>query len=290
MRENERRRRVAEGMRDLLAVVNSTRSLDEILDSVLAQAADLLGSDAGSVLLLDGREGEQGVLTVRASRALVVGHRAGAAAGRDGGDRAGGRARADGGGARSARSDPRRSASLTPLVEQRTGYLELQRIGYPGSDLAPNLPRVRDIARYYRGLLAVPLAVRGRMQGAITLYYRRPRQFTREDVRLGRSVRRPDRAGHRKRATARALDPALARPGGAVSRRRGAVSLAAAGRGAAGAGRRGERRAEGRHDLGAGLGRASRAVDPRRDARVQTGSRGQDGALDLAKASRRSWR
>src|SRR5207237_6099371 len=71
VRENERRRRVAEGMRDLLAVVNSSRSLDEILDGVLAQAADLLGSDAGSVLLLDGHAGEQGVLTVRATRALV---------------------------------------------------------------------------------------------------------------------------------------------------------------------------------------------------------------------------
>ena len=57
MRENERRRRVAEGMRDLLASVNSTRSLDEVLDLVLAQASDLLGSDAGSVLLLDGSDG-----------------------------------------------------------------------------------------------------------------------------------------------------------------------------------------------------------------------------------------
>ena len=59
MRENERRRRVAEGMRDLLASVNSTRSLDEVLDLVLAQATDLLGSDAGSVLLLDGQDGQQ---------------------------------------------------------------------------------------------------------------------------------------------------------------------------------------------------------------------------------------
>jgi signal transduction histidine kinase len=72
----------------------------------------------------------------------------------------------------------------TPIVEQRLGYLELVQFGYLGTDLTPTLPRVREIARYYRGLLAVPLAVRGRMQGAITLYYRRPRQFSREDVRL----------------------------------------------------------------------------------------------------------
>jgi GAF domain-containing protein len=183
MRENERRRRVAEGMRDLLAVVNSTRSLDEILDGVLAQSSDLLGSDAGSILLLDGRDGEQGVLTVRASRALVADI---VPAKLPVGTAVTGLA--------VARGQPVAVPDLldvipdveepTPIVEQRSGYLELLRIGNPGTPLAPSLPRVRDIARYYRGLLAVPLSVRGRMQGAITLYYRRPRQFSREDVRL----------------------------------------------------------------------------------------------------------
>jgi len=37
---------------------------------------------------------------------------------------------------------------------------------------------------YYRSILAVPLAVRGRVQGAITLYYQRPREFSREEVGL----------------------------------------------------------------------------------------------------------
>ncbi len=183
MRENERRRRVAEGMRDLLAVVNSTRSLDEILDGVLAQSADLLGSDAGSILVLDGRDGEQGVLTVRASRALISDI---VPAKLPVGTAVTGVAVARG----QTVAVPDMLAVIpeeqqpTPLVEQRSGFLELLRVGYPGAELAPTMPRVRDIARYYRGLLAVPLSVRGRMQGAITLYYRRPRQFTREDVRL----------------------------------------------------------------------------------------------------------
>jgi GAF domain-containing protein len=180
MRENERRRRVAEGMRDMLAVVNSFRSLDEILDSVLAQAADLLGSDAGSVLLLDGKDGEQGVLTVRASRALVsdlvpprlpVGY-----------------------GVTGLAVERRQTVVVPdllrvvsdanepwPLLEQRTGYLEVRRVGAPTSD---RLPRIADIARYYRGVLSVPLKVRGRVMGALTLYYSRTRQFSREDVRL----------------------------------------------------------------------------------------------------------
>lgn len=184
MRENERRRRVAEGMRDLLAVVNSSRSLDEILDGVLAQAADLVGSDAGSVLLLDGREGGQGVLTVRASRALVseiVPSRLPVGTGITGlaVERGQTVTVPDLMAVVSDADDPE------PLVEQRMGYLELRRVGYPGADvLGRTLPRVTDLARYYRAVLSVPLSVQGRLQGALTLYYRRPRTFTREDVRL----------------------------------------------------------------------------------------------------------
>src|SRR5207253_443340 len=65
---SERHRLVAEALRDLLAVVNSGRSLNEILDEILAQAARLLRSDGGAVYLVD--EDDQGFLSVRASRDL----------------------------------------------------------------------------------------------------------------------------------------------------------------------------------------------------------------------------
>src|SRR5438105_14840407 len=52
----------------LLAVVNSGRSVNEILDEILAQAARLLRSDGGAVYLVD--EDDQGFLSVRASRDL----------------------------------------------------------------------------------------------------------------------------------------------------------------------------------------------------------------------------
>jgi GAF domain-containing protein len=185
MLENERRRRVAEGMRDLLASVNSTRSLDEVLDIVLAQATDLLGSDAGSVLLLNGQEGQPDGLTIRASRGLdaeimpvrlPVGTAiTGVAVER---------------GKPVAVSDlldalPVRGQS-TPVIEERPGYLQMRRVGDPAPEHldAVGLPRVREIARHYRALLAVPLVVRGRTEGAITLYYRRPREFAREDISL----------------------------------------------------------------------------------------------------------
>jgi GAF domain-containing protein len=178
MQENERRRRVAEGMRDLLASVNSTRSLDEVLDLVLGQAAGVLGCDAGSVLLLDPRKDDPAALTVRASRALVaeliptrmsVGTAiTGVAVGR---------------GRPVVVSDLQRAIDWTdhpePVVEARSGYLEMLGIS-SGSDSA----RIREVARYYRSILAVPLTVRGVAQGALTLYYRRPRDFSREELGL----------------------------------------------------------------------------------------------------------
>jgi len=187
MRENEGRRRVAEAMRDLLAVVNSTRSLDEILDHVLAQAADLLGSDAGSILLLDEASGPHGVLTVRASRALVseimpmrlpVGTAiTGVAVERR---------------RPAAVSDLMAALPLSgeplPVLEDCGGYLKLLRIGDPGPDTvsAHGFPRVLNIARYYRALLAVPLLIHGQVQGAITLYYRQPRDFGHDEVGLAK--------------------------------------------------------------------------------------------------------
>jgi GAF domain-containing protein len=178
MHENERRRRVAEGMRDLLAGVNSTRSLDEVLDLVLGQAAGVLGCDAGSVLLLDDREGKQAILSVRASRALVaelvpsrvpVGTAiTGVAVER---------------GRPVVVSDLQAALPVPgepePVVQPGPGYLKMLRIGTTTEG-----SRIREVARYYRSILAVPLAVRGRVQGAITLFYQRPREFSREEVGL----------------------------------------------------------------------------------------------------------
>jgi GAF domain-containing protein len=178
MHENERRRRVAEGMRDLLASVNSTRSLDEVLDLVLGQAAGVLGCDAGSVLLLDDRKDDQAVLTMRASRALVadlIPSRVPVGTAITGVAIERGRA--------VVVSDLHRALAgpgeHEPLIEERPGYLEMLRIG-----TASDSVRIREIARYYRSILAVPLSVRGVAQGVLTLFYRRPREFSREELGL----------------------------------------------------------------------------------------------------------
>jgi len=52
-REIERRRRVAEGLREVVAILNSNRPLLETLDYITAQASHLLGADAAVIYRLD---------------------------------------------------------------------------------------------------------------------------------------------------------------------------------------------------------------------------------------------
>ena len=62
------RRLSAEGLRDLLAVVNSSRGLDEILGYLVVQAHQVLGSDGVGLYLLD--EDDPQTLRVQAAHGL----------------------------------------------------------------------------------------------------------------------------------------------------------------------------------------------------------------------------
>lgn len=65
--EAEQRRQVAEGLRDILAILNSNRPLAEILDFIIARACNILGTDTGALYRL---EQEKGILTIEAARGL----------------------------------------------------------------------------------------------------------------------------------------------------------------------------------------------------------------------------
>ena len=57
LQENEQRRRVAEGLKDIMRALNSDRSLEDILGFIIRQAATLLGADAAALFRLDGEKG-----------------------------------------------------------------------------------------------------------------------------------------------------------------------------------------------------------------------------------------
>lgn len=66
-REIERRRRVADSLRDALAILNSNRPLQEILDFISVQASELLGAEASAIYRL---ADEEATLTILASNGL----------------------------------------------------------------------------------------------------------------------------------------------------------------------------------------------------------------------------
>jgi PAS domain S-box-containing protein len=154
-REIERRRQVAEGLRDILAILNSNRSLDTILDTILIQASQLLKADAIAIYRL---QGEDELLSIQASRGL----------------------------------DPEYVADANiPIGQAVTGRAVIERQPVMISDIAAlppdhglSLDRQRQallehLGSQYRALLAVPLK-HGETLGAITLYYHAPRDFDKE--------------------------------------------------------------------------------------------------------------
>jgi PAS domain S-box-containing protein len=166
--EAERRRAVAEGMREILRVLNSNRPLQETLDSIIALTCRVTGSDAASLLQ---RESSDGPFAVQSACGLQRDHAAGIRF--TVGNQGVGRALASGGPI--AIGDA--AATMEWLIrEPKPEYAEEQK------GLAFMLERG------FAALLSVPLVVKDEGYGGITLYYRTSRKFTNEDIDLAKSV------------------------------------------------------------------------------------------------------
>lgn len=142
--EIERRRRVAEGLRDVLAVLNTARPLEEILDLIVEQASQLLETDAIAIY----RQGEgEDAQRVQAARFL---------------------------------DDPE-NGDAAPVSTLSPAILHMQEGAKPlrvGGDAG-----MTQSGRY-RSVLAVPLNVQGEIYGSICLYYRVARSFTQEEKEM----------------------------------------------------------------------------------------------------------
>jgi PAS domain S-box-containing protein len=162
--EIERRRQVAEGLRDLLAVLNSNRPLPDVMSYLVQQSSNLLDSDACLTYRLeqDGRR-----LVMDSEHNLPPDYRA-------------------------LRSGP---VYPTPIVQamlsrQPAGIGDLA--AYASSVIAASegtLTRfhqhwLETAVRHYRSVLGVPLIVKGELYGGMVFYYREARSFSDEDYRL----------------------------------------------------------------------------------------------------------
>jgi PAS domain S-box-containing protein len=163
--EAERRQQVAEGMREILAVLNSRQSLAAMLDFIVRQACRVLGSDGASLLR---QEGTEGPLTTQSACGLEADYVAELNTPLGGG--AAGRALAE-----------RRPITIPDIVS------------FAARREPDNLPEsermlLERLHPHYRALLSVPLIIQDEPYGAITLYYHEPRQFSEEEQRLALSV------------------------------------------------------------------------------------------------------
>ncbi len=158
--EIERRRQVAEGLRDILTILNSNRPLDEILDSILAQACRLLGTDAGVVYHL---QEPGGLLSAQVARGL---HADDVATTIPVGWGSLGKAVLN-------RQLVVASHVLTDRAEAHDPVLDAQQSA-----------RLTALFRRYGAVLAVPLMIKDDIYGAIALYYYQPHEFTREETEL----------------------------------------------------------------------------------------------------------
>jgi ligand-binding sensor domain-containing protein/signal transduction histidine kinase len=166
--EIEQRRRVAEGLRDILAVLNSDRPLDEVLDYIVAQAGQLLGAAA---TVLHQIEKEQQRVAIQASAGLP---------------------------------DELEGIEAIPFDASWADEAILTRQPYAIPDLAeveaqagisgdPQAePWLTITSQHYHSFLAVPLIVEGEADHCLAFYYAEPQAFTGED--LGLAVALADQA------------------------------------------------------------------------------------------------
>lgn len=158
--ELEQRRAVAEGLRDILAVLNSERPLGEVLEYIVAQAGRFLGTDTIALYRLDP---ESQLLTVQTSCGLPQRY------------------------AEQARIPSGHGAIGLAVVRR-------QPVAFAGDALEQSVfdPELDEESLAYLGgfrdtwgsILAVPLTVAGEVYGGIALFYPERRVFMPEDYEL----------------------------------------------------------------------------------------------------------
>jgi len=170
--EIERRQRVAEGLRDILVVLNSDRPVGEMLNYLVAQACALL--DSSACVLYRVNQEEQQIL-IEASFGLPEAFL-------------------------SIKSLPLHAWRFLGHGEPGGTNFDRQPYAIADVDASPIAaaaqdstiePAVREWCRaavkHYCALLTVPLVIKEEFYGNLGFYYNDARQFSEEDIRLGMS-------------------------------------------------------------------------------------------------------
>jgi PAS domain S-box-containing protein len=159
-RETERRREVAESLADVMSVLNSNQTLDEVLDYITSQAGRLLDNHAVAIYKLE----DEGKLSVRAAQGLeltyVVGQEVPIG--------------------RQALEQAIASGQAITVSNLRSSLLGEQEL-LPETE-GEAISSTRD--HLYQALLTAPITMGDDPYGGIVLYYVEPREFTKEEIEL----------------------------------------------------------------------------------------------------------
>lgn len=156
--ELARRQRVADGMRETLAVLNSDRPIAEILDHIVGQTIRLLDADAAAVYVIE-QDGK--TLRIRSARGLDADYVA--------------RMSIEVGMGPSGEAVMHRRPVTVPDLAAGIRQIHPQ--------LDPVKQTLLDrLARQFRSLITVPLIVKGDAYGALVVYYRQSGEFSTEEI------------------------------------------------------------------------------------------------------------
>ncbi len=171
--EAERRRRVAEGLRNIIAVLNSIRPVDEVLDAIVTQACELMDAHAGIIHHVDD-ERQRVIMEASCgiSRPPTDGDKRTTKIYNGYADRA----------------IFNRQPYVIPDLDAYVAVLETpDAVGLDAGEIEWR-DGIRSALQRFHALLAVPLVVRDAVYGSIVFYYETARTFSDEDVALGLSL------------------------------------------------------------------------------------------------------
>ncbi len=160
-RETSHRQRVAQGLHEILTILNSNCTLDDVLNYIIAQACRLFDTDGGSIYRLDRSDSS---LRVHASHGLDA-------------EIAALDLSVDSGpiGEVLLKREPLAISNTAGLITP--GHEETQ-ASHPLSITGSFL----RLTRRYRAFVSIPIIITDQVYGAITLYYEEPRQFSTEEL------------------------------------------------------------------------------------------------------------
>lgn len=163
--ETNRRRHVAEGLQDILGVLNNAESLEVTLNFIIQKALELTSADAGVIYHYDA---DQSLLLIEAGANLPLEFE-------------------------TIESVPLYQGGAFQAMFDRDPYV-LQQIGEHLKDVlqTPQADALNQEMRFwletiyknYASYLGIPLIIQGQIYGSLGLYFAQPHQFLQEEIEL----------------------------------------------------------------------------------------------------------